>query len=567
MIENARTSDNRDYSPETLSGKMSGGNLSMNPFTEEMFVLFAILTLGAWIGHWSWRGISLGTAGVLFVALLFGHFRLSVPKAVMDLGLLLFVYSVGLSAGPSFFRTFRKRGVQFIVLALFVVGTGAIVTGLLAFLLKLPVALATGIYAGSLTCTPALAAAIDTLNRVLPEAAPLASVGYGIAYPFSMISMVLLIQFLPRLLQRPVKVEEQLWLAEKAMEAPSLQARQFCVTNANLDGKTVVEINPRRLAQVNVSRIKHGDRVCAAKPETLIHTGDLVMAVGQAGELDKLRLLLGEETNERMDVNAEVMSGDVELMDESLTGKTLAQMRVWEQFTVVITRIRRQGLEIVPHGNVTLERGDGIRVVGEKSAVEAFIRRAQGSPRKAMETSMVPYLIGLFIGVFVGLIPIPVGQGVTLKLGLAGGVFMTSLLIGHYGKIGPFRLYVPPAAKNLTRELGLMLFLAGAGTSAGAHLVDVLKDQGWILLLAGATVTTLSALAGLAVMIKVYRLNLLSAMGSLTAAMTNPPALAVASNQTETDLPAISYASTYPVALIFKILLAQILIELFRHLL
>lgn len=539
----------------------------MNPFTEEMFVLFAILALGAWIGGWSWRGISLGSAGVLFAALVFGHFGMSVPKEVMDLGLLLFVYSVGLSAGPSFFRTFRKRGMQFVVLALVIVGTGAVVTGLLAWILHLTPALATGLYTGALTCTPALAAALDALNRALPEAAPLASVGYGVAYPYSMIGMVLLIQFLPKLLQRPIKTEEKHWLAEKAIETPGLQARQFRVTNANVDGKTVAEMNPRRLAQVNISRIKHAEKVNAAMPETILYTGDVVMAVGPAEELDKLRILLGEETDERMDVNAEVLSVDVEIMDESLTGKTLAQMRVWEQFTLVITRIRRQGLEIVPHGNVTLERGDGIRVVGEKSAVEAFVRRAQGSPRKAMETSMVPYLIGLLAGVLLGLLPIPLGQGVTVKLGVAGGVFATSLFIGHFGKIGPFRLYVPPAAKNLTRELGLMLFLAGAGTNAGAHLVDVLKDQGWILLLAGAAITTLSALAGLAVMVKGYRLNLLSAMGALTAAMTNPPALAAANNQTETDLPAIAYASTYPVALIFKILLAQGLVEVLQHLL
>jgi putative transport protein len=539
----------------------------MNPFTEEMFVLFAILALGTWIGHWSWRGISLGTAGVLFVALIFGHFGMSVPKEVMDLGLLLFVYSIGLSAGPSFFRTFRRRGMQFVVLALVIVGTGAIVTIILAYFLDLPLGLATGLYAGSLTCTPALAAAIDTLGRALPETAPLVSVGYGISYPYSMIGMVLLIQFLPKLLKRPIVTEEKLWLAEKAIEIPGLQARQFRVTNANIDGRTVAELNPRRLAKVNISRVKHNEKVSAAMSETPIHTGDLVMAVGPEEELDKLRILLGEETNERMDVNAEVLSVDTEVMDESLTGKTLAQMRVWEQFTVVITRIRRQGLEIVPHGNLALERGDGIRIVGEKSAVEAFARCAQGSPRKAMETSMVPYLIGLLVGVSVGLVPVPIGQGVTLKLGMAGGVFITSLLIGHFGKIGPFQLYVPPAAKNLTRELGLILFLAGAGTNAGAHLVDVLKDQGWILLLAGAVVTTLSVLAGLAAMMKIYRLNLLSAMGALTAAMTNPPALAAASNQTETDLPALSYASTYPVALIFKILLIQGLIEILRHLL
>ena len=280
-----------------------------------------------------------------------------------------------------------------------------------------------------------------------------------------------------------------------------------------------------------------------------------------------MTLLLGAPANERMDVNGDVLSMDVEVLDESLTGRTLAQMRVWEQFTVVITRIRRQGLEIVPHGNVTLERGDGIRVVGEKSAVEAFVRRAQGSPRRAGETSMTAYLFGLLIGVVLGLIPIPVGQGVTLKLGMAGGVFLTSLLIGHFGGIGPLRLYVPPAAKNLTRELGLMLFLAGAGTNAGAHLAGVVQDQGVLLFLVGAAITLFSALTGLAVMIKLYRMNLLAAMGTLTAAMTNPPALSSANNQTETDLPSIAYASTYPVALIFKIVLAQALMRILGSLL
>jgi putative transport protein len=526
-----------------------------------MFVLFAILTFGAWLGQWTWRGISLGTAGVLFIALVFGHFGLSVPKEVMDFGLLLFVYSVGLTAGPSFFRTFRRSGMQFFVIALVTTGSGALVTVLIAFLLHLSPALAAGLYTGALTCTPALASLLDVLHRVSPDAAPLASVGYGIAYPFSMVSMVILIQFLPRLLKRPVKIEEEKWLKEKAIETPGLVAHQFRITNPNCEGRTVAEVNPRRLAQVNLSRIKHGERVFAATPETILHMGDVVMAVGTADELDKMTLLLGERTDERMDVNAEALSMDVEVMDESLTGKSLAQMRVWEQFNVVITRIRRQGLEIAPHGNVTLEMGDGIRVVGEKSAVEAFVGRAQGSPRRASETSMTAYLVGLLLGVLIGLIPVPLGNGMTVKLGMAGGVFLVSLLIGHFGRIGPLRIYVPPAAKNLTRELGLMLFLAGAGTNAGAHLMSVLQNQGWILLLAGAVVTLLSALAGLVVMIRFYKVNLLSAMGSLTASMTNPPALASANNQTETDLPSISYASTYPVALILKILLVQLLIE------
>ena len=533
----------------------------MNPFAESMFVLFAILTLGAWVGQWTWRGISLSTAGVLFAALAFGHLGFTIPREIMDFGLILFVYAVGLTAGPSFFRTFRRRGTRFVVLALVTAGSGALFTALLAALLGLSPALAAGLYSGALTCTPALAAVLDTLHQLSPETAPLASVGYGIAYPFSMISMVLLVQFLPILLKRPVKAEEQQWLAEKEAETPALMAAQFRVTNPNCEGRSVAEVNPRRLAQVNLSRVKRGERVFAATPETILHVGDVVMAVGPAEELEKLTLVLGSHTNERMDVNADVLSMDVEVMDESLTGRTLAQMRVWEQFTVVITRIRRHGLEIVPHGNVTLERGDGIRVVGEKAAVEEFIRRAQGSPRRAGETSMTAYLFGLLVGVLIGLIPVPVGQGVSVRLGMAGGVFLTSLLIGHAGRIGPLRLYVPPAAKNLTRELGLMLFLAGAGTNAGTHLADVMQDQGWVLLLAGAGITLLSALTGLFVMVSLYRMNLLAAMGSLTAAMTNPPALSSANNQTETDLPSIAYASTYPAALILKIVLAQALVQ------
>jgi putative transport protein len=504
---------------------------------------------------------------VLFAALAFGHLGFNIPREIMDFGLILFVYAVGLTAGPSFFRTFRRRGARFVVLALVTVSSGAVFTALLAVLLRLSPALAAGLYAGALTCTPALAAVLDNLHQFSPDTAPLASVGYGIAYPFSMIGMVLLIQFLPHLLKRPLKAEEQQWLAEKEAETPGLMAQQFRITNPNCEGRSVAEVNPRRLAQVNLSRVKRGERVFAATPETVLHLGDVVMAVGPAEELEKMTLLLGTQTNERMDVNAEVLSVDVEVMDESLTGKTLAQMRVWEQFTVVITRIRRQGLEIVPHGNVTLERGDGIRVVGEKSAVEEFAQRVQGSPRRTGETSMTAYLFGLLIGVLIGLIPVPVGQGMSVKLGMAGGVFLTSLLIGHFGRIGPLRLYVPPAAKNLTRELGLMLFLAGAGTNAGAHLVDVMQDQGWVLLLAGASITILSALTGLAAMIRLYKMNLLAVMGALTAAMTNPPALSSANNQTETDLPSIAYASTYPVALIFKIVLAQALVQILSRVL
>jgi putative transport protein len=537
----------------------------MNLLAEKMLVLFAILALGSLVGQVSIRGISLGAAGVLFTALVIGHFGGSVPREVMDLGLLLFVYAVGLQAGPRFFRTFRRHGMQYVAIAAVTSLAGLVATLAAAWYLKLPFPLATGLFTGALTCTPALAAAIDVIERISPGGSAAASVGYGVAYPFGMIGVVLLIQFLPRIRRSNLKEEETQWEHEKRLDEPALQARQFRITNPNCDGRRVSEINPHRMSLANISRVKRGERVFATTPELVLQQGDVVMVVGSQEELDKMRLLLGEETLERMDVNSDVLSLDVEVTEESLTNKKLAQMRAWERYNIVITRIRRQGLEIAPTGNVTLEMGDHIRVVGDKAAAEAFARLVNRSPRKADETNMVPFLVGLLGGIALGSLPIPLPNGMQVRLGSAGGAFLVSLLVGHFGGIGRLRLHVPAAAKNLTRELGLMLFLAGAGVNAGAHFMEILRQQGASLLLAGALITTGSVAAGLLLMDRLYHMKTLASMGALCACMTNPPGLGAANNQTETDLPTLSYASVYPVALIFKILLAQVLVEVLRR--
>jgi putative transport protein len=206
--------------------------------------------------------------------------------------------------------------------------------------------------------------------------------------------------------------------------------------------------------------------------------------------------------------------------------------------------------------------GDNIRVVGDHLAVEHFVELVHGHPRRAEETNMLPFLVGLLLGILLGSIPIQLPNGLELRLGAAGGAFIVSLVVGHFGGLGPLRLYVPAAAKNLARELGLMLFLAGAGVNAGSNFVEILLQQGPSLLIGGAMVTTVSVAAGLILMHRIYRMNLLATMGSLTACMTNPPGLGAANTQTESELPTLSYASVYPAALIFKILLAQLLVSL-----
>lgn len=532
-----------------------------NLLAEQMLVLFLVLAIGTWLGQVKIKGVSLGAAGVLFVGLVFGHFGLTTPKVLMDFGLLLFVYAVGLQAGMRFFRMFRRNGVQFIVIGVGTVAAGAITVALVAKQAGLSFDLATGLYSGALTCTPALAAAIDTVNRLGIGNSAAVSVGYGIAYPFSMFGIVLLVQFLPRLLKRDLKAEEARWKEEQAKETPGIIARTYRITNPNVDGRLVNELDLHRISSVNLSRVRRGDKVFAATPKTRLQMGDVVMVVGQEVEVDKMDLVLGDPVDVPMDVNTDVKSVDVYVSEDSLTGRRLAQLKLWESYTVVVTRIRRQGLEITPTGTATLEIGDSIRIVGESAAVEEFVRLVAGKPSRADETQMVTFLLGLVLGVLLGSISIPFPNGMVLRLGNAGGVFLVGLLIGHFGHIGSLRLWVPPAARNITRELGLMLFMAGAGTSAGVYLVDIVQQSGWSLVAIGLIITAVSTVTALVLMLTIYRMTLLSVMGTLSATMTNPPALNASQSQAETDLPTVAYASVYPVALIFKILIAQVLVE------
>jgi putative transport protein len=266
----------------------------------------------------------------------------------------------------------------------------------------------------------------------------------------------------------------------------------------------------------------------------------------------------------KMDLNSEIVAMDVEVTEPALVGKRMSDLKVWEHHGAVITRIKRQGMDLSATGSVRLDMGDILHAVGARAAVEEFARLVDVDHKKVDETNMVPFLLGLAAGIGLGSIPITLASGVTVKLGMAGGAFITSLLLGHFGRIGKFRLYYPQAAKNLARELGLMLFLAGAGTNAGSRFVALIQEQGFTLFFSGVAVTLSAALAGVLFMHFFYRMNVLAIMGSIAACMTNPPALSAASSQTSTDLPTLSYASVYPVALISKILLVQFLVQVFR---
>ncbi len=262
--------------------------------------------------------------------------------------------------------------------------------------------------------------------------------------------------------------------------------------------------------------------------------------------------------------NAHAASRDVYVTEAKLAGKRLMDLHVSDRYNVIVTRIRRQGVEIAPVGTSTLELGDTLRIVGEEAALSEFARLVSGDARHMDETNMLPFLIGLVLGIALGSIPIQLAPDLTVKLGAPAGAFLVSLVLGHFGRIGPFRLYVPSAAKNILRDLGSMLFLAGLGANSGGQLAAVFQQQGIGLMAAGLAITAAAFLVALLLAHFVYKMDLLSTLGVLCGVMSSSSSLAAVSSKTSTEVPAINYATAMPVVLIFKILGAQLLVQVLR---
>ncbi|HOM98619.1 MAG TPA: aspartate:alanine exchanger family transporter [Acidobacteriota bacterium] len=516
-------------------------------------LLFVIVALGSALGSIRVARISLGASGVLFVALLFGHLGYSLPTDMQELGIILFVYAVGLQAGPRFFNQFRERGILFAKIGLLTVAAGASITGAFCYLFKLDPALAVGMYAGALTSTPGLAAAMDAARD------PRVSVGFGLAYPFGVVGVVLLVQLLPRLLRIDLRAEEER-LARSEDEIRRLQLRQFRITNPACVGKTLSDLQVHRFSQVNITRISRGGTVVSAREDTPLALGDVVAAVGRADELKKLELVLGESVQApQLLESRDVIARDAVVSSDVLVGKTLAELGVRRNYGVVISRVFREDLDFAPGGNYRLELGDTVRVVGERNDVEKFVQLVGQQEKRIHETNMTALAVGVVLGVLLAYQDFPLPGGASFRLGLAGGPLFVSLVLAHFGRIGRLNIRTPRGAKYILQQLGLVLFLTGAGTAAGGRLGETLVESGWILLLCGAGVTVGAGLFGFIVSRYWYGLDQLSSLGALCGGMTSTPALGAVTELTQRSEAVIAYTSVYPVGLIAVTVCCQLL--------
>lgn len=530
-----------------------------------LLILFIAISAGVWLGARRVGGVSFGSSAVFFVALAFGYYGFELPHAVTELGLVLFVYSVGLQAGPRFLGRMRADGGRFLLIGLGATGAGALATIAVARMFDLAPQHAAGVFAGSTTCTPALAAAIDVIRRVSPEVADEVSVGYAIAYPLSVISVVLLVQSLPRIVGESAAAAAEKHAEEQRRRSTQPEAVVFRVTNPNCAGQTAADLGRLHVSRVVFSRLKRGDAVVPIRPDTVLALDDFVLAVGPPDELAKLETLLGDASIQPMaDPAGNVSSRQLRVSRADVFGKTLRQLAVWQRFGITVTRIRRGEIEFTPHGDTELEPGDVLRVVGTLTDIDAFTDRVGRDERRLDQTSLVPFCAGIALGLAVGIVPIPLPGGMSVQIGAAGGAFLVALALGHFGRVGRQYLHVPGAARLLAQDLGLVIFLAGAGLGAGRGLLPVLEAHGFVLLAAGAFTTFVTILAAVLLTWRVLRWNVLAQAGATSACMTNPAAYGAALNLARSDAAATAFASVYPIALLAKIVLGQIVYLVLR---
>jgi len=518
--------------------------------------LLVVITGGLLLGRVKIAGLSLGTSGVIFSALLLGYLGYGIPAGVGSLGLVVFIYCVGLRAGPGFFRGFARQGRDMARLAALVILLAAAAAVITARIVRLPADLAAGMFAGALTSTPGLAAALERL----PEGSD-APVGYGISYIIGLLAVVVFTQLLPRLLRQDLERLGRSY--QEKDQARSLISRRLVeVANPAVIGKKLSDLRIISESNCQIPRVLRGNRLVPVASDLTLQAGEHVLLVGKEAHLPALVQLLGRpsgNTDYLMDTERE--RRQVVVSSKNVVGKSLAQLKLRTLFGITVTRIHRHELEFVPTPEQEIEYGDALSVVGEPEKIERFLEFAGHRTRALHESDLLSLGVGLTAGVVLGMVKIDLGNK-GFSLGIAGGPLLVGLILGHFGRIGPIAGRLPRAAQMLLMEAGLILFLASAGTEAGGTLVPVLREHGLRISAAGGLVAFLPLLTGYWVARHVLKLNLLQIVGGLCGGMTSTPGLGIITSKTDSDIPVVSYAAAYPVALILVTVFAQVVVAL-----
>ncbi|MEW8978015.1 MAG: aspartate:alanine exchanger family transporter [Symbiobacterium sp.] len=538
------------------------GILQNNP----LLLLFLVAGIGYPLGRIKIGGVRLGVAAVLFVGLAFGALdpSLKLPDIVFEFGLALFVYCVGLSSGPGFFRSFRGRGVGHNLLAVAAILLAALLLLVPHYLLGLHPGETAGLYSGVLTSTPAMAASVEYLTRTGATAyATGPVVGYSIAYPVSVIGMILAIYLAQRVFRIDYRAE-----ARSLKDMPGVSEEITCwtlrVERPEVVGHTVNEVVAVHRLKVVFGRIRRGEHAEVANWGSRLEHGDLLTAVGTVEELERAARAIGAVSEVEADLDrSEVDMRQVFVSNPELAGRTLRELELTHRFGVVVSRVWRGDLELLPHADMALELGDRVRVLARRERMDEVARYFGDSFKAVSEIDVTALALGMVLGIGLGMLPIPLPGGITVKLGLAGGPLIVGLVLSALQRTGPLVWVLPYSANLLLRQVALTIFLAAVGTRSGYEFVRVLaQPRGWAMLGASAVITMLCAWMMLYVGYRWMKIPMGLLTGMVAGMQTQSATLGFALDEAENELPNVGYVTVYPLSMVVKIVLAPLLLAL-----
>ena len=535
---------------------------------EPLLLLFLVSAIGYAIGRIRIKGVSLGVAAVLFVGLAFGALdpALQLPATVFELGLIIFVYTIGLSSGAGFFASFNRQGLRNNLLVFGMLVFAAALTVTLHTVLGFKPTVSAGLFAGSLTNTPALAGLLDTIRKTAPPelldimlAEPV--VGYSVAYPMGVLGMIMAVLAMRSIFHIDYAQDAQR-LRQFNLVEQEIYNRTAQITNPAMVGRPLSALKAEQGWTVLFGRISRNGIIELAEGSTKLALNDRVSIIGVPEDVDAVVSVLGQLDTENLELDRRQYDfRRVFVSNADIAGRKLGELDLPQKYGAVVTRVRRGDIDLLADGSTVLELGDRVRVVARRDDIKQLSALFGDSYKALSEIDLLTFGLGLSLGLLLGMIPIPMPGNVTFKLGAAGGPLIVGLILGALRRTGPIVWTMPYSANLTLRQVGLIMLLAGIGIRSGYTFVSTFAASGGIaIFLAGALITCATGFIMLFIGYRLLNIPFSLLIGMLSGMQTQPAVLGFANEQTENEIPNLGYALVFPIATVTKILFAQLLL-------
>ena len=541
-----------------------------------ILLLSFVIAAGIQLGKIKVFGVSLGITLVLFVGIILGHFGFTINHNVIhffkEFGLILFVYSVGMQVGPGFFSSFKKGGITLNMLACGIVFLGVVTAIILHYATGIPMPTMVGILSGAVTNTPGLGAAQQAFSDMYGSTDNTIALGYAVAYPLGVIGIILSIIFIRYVFRVNFDKENEQLNNEDASHTNEAKPVSLIVKNPAVFGKSVGELsNLLEHRDFVISRIWHDSdkQIEIVSANTVLMENDKVFVITTEQDAQTIKTFIGEEIDmERKQwirMESQFINRRILITKPELNGKRLGQLKLRKLYGINITRINRAGVDLVATPHLTLQVGDRVNVVGTETAVTNVEKVLGNSMKRLNEPNLITIFIGIALGIVLGSIPITFpGIPQPVKLGLAGGPLIVAILISRFGYKYKLVTYTTQSANLMLREIGITLFLACVGISAGDGFVDTIVNNGgfaWIGY--GFIITTVPLLIIGCIGRYFCKVNYFTLMGLIAGSNTDPPALAYSNQASGNDAPSVGYSTVYPLTMFLRILAGQMILLFF----